>query len=566
MATTTTYNPNRTIQQSDPCRPCPVCHGLECLCRPRFFAGQLLTEEDLNRLEQYVVNKSRLHNRYLHGWGVACGLEVVCDPCGNQVIVKPGYALSPCGDDIVVCQDAGVDLCALINACCQPPLPDCDPPRTRPKGCDGESQWILSICYDEYTSRKLPSLTATCNCGASSKGSCGCGKSIGGCNCGGKGTKSGGCGCQSAGASSRSTSATAPKTAGPRSPVACQPSLICESYRFCATPVPTAPETSRGAMVDRFLNCVKHFSDAVPQPPANPTTGQLSTWCRQVREALLNAMTASSVTECSVFDSVQQLCPDPAPNTTPAQYLATIATELLALLVRQLQACLCSSLLPPCPEPALDNCVPIGTITVTDAGAKCKIVRICNLEHRKFVTTFPNLQYWLSWLPFARQLRQALERLCCRPTRIPQPGKLASAQPLRLQSVANPRPGNFARVLLSTLAKHTSDAPTGLAAMGFDLLGLRSGNAPFLDATEAAEPVMTLLLQELAAPLIAAELPPGLGKLAKAAGAAQTALSLKQDRARAHEITDLKASLAKMEEQMKSQYVMIAGLTALIKK
>src|SRR5690242_1272175 len=69
---------------ASPCQPapvCPACGGLECLCRPRFFAGQLLTEDDLNRLDDYVVAKNRLHNRYLVGWGVACGLEVVCSVC-----------------------------------------------------------------------------------------------------------------------------------------------------------------------------------------------------------------------------------------------------------------------------------------------------------------------------------------------------------------------------------------------------------------------------------------------------------------------------------------------------
>ena len=64
-------------------RPVPVCGGLECLCRPRFFPGQLLTEDDLNRLEQYVIAKNKLHNRYFHGSGVVCGLEVVCDPCSR---------------------------------------------------------------------------------------------------------------------------------------------------------------------------------------------------------------------------------------------------------------------------------------------------------------------------------------------------------------------------------------------------------------------------------------------------------------------------------------------------
>src|SRR6478752_10295708 len=87
----------------DPRPVCPDCGGLECLCRPRFFAGQLLTDEDLNLLDHYIVEKNKLHNRYLHGWGVVCGLEVFCQPCEGQVTVTAGYALSPCGDDIILC-------------------------------------------------------------------------------------------------------------------------------------------------------------------------------------------------------------------------------------------------------------------------------------------------------------------------------------------------------------------------------------------------------------------------------------------------------------------------------
>jgi len=100
------------------CAPavCPECGGLECLCRPRFFAGQLLTDEDLNLLDHYIVEKGKLHNRYLQGWGVVCGLEVVCNPC-NAVTVRAGYALGPCGEDIVVCADQTVDVCALIKKC-----------------------------------------------------------------------------------------------------------------------------------------------------------------------------------------------------------------------------------------------------------------------------------------------------------------------------------------------------------------------------------------------------------------------------------------------------------------
>src|SRR4051794_33293415 len=99
---------------------CPACGGLDCFCRPRFFAGQLLTDDDLNRLDGYMRGKNRLHNRYLQGSGTVAGLEVVCSPCEGVVTVRSGYALSPCGDDIVVCADEDVNICDLIDRCREP--------------------------------------------------------------------------------------------------------------------------------------------------------------------------------------------------------------------------------------------------------------------------------------------------------------------------------------------------------------------------------------------------------------------------------------------------------------
>ncbi|MFN7931262.1 MAG: hypothetical protein U0Y68_25700 [Blastocatellia bacterium] len=161
---------------------CPVCGGLECLCRPRFFAGQLLTEDDLNRLDRYIVAKHRLHNRYLHGWGVACGLEVLCHPCAGQVTIKAGYALSPCGDDIVVCRDTVLDVCELINRCRErSTLSDCEPPRQAGQdNCTAaEEKWVLAVRYTETASRGTPALHAS----ASTK-SCGCGGAASGGGCG----------------------------------------------------------------------------------------------------------------------------------------------------------------------------------------------------------------------------------------------------------------------------------------------------------------------------------------------------------------------------------------------
>ena len=84
--------------------------------RPRFFAGQLLTEDDLGLLTGYVTAKDRLHNRYLFGAGVVCGLRVTCDPCGGGTVsVQPGYALDCCGNDLVLACPATLDINTMIR-------------------------------------------------------------------------------------------------------------------------------------------------------------------------------------------------------------------------------------------------------------------------------------------------------------------------------------------------------------------------------------------------------------------------------------------------------------------
>jgi hypothetical protein len=94
---------------------CPVCHS-ELFVRPRFFAGQLLTEDDLTSLGDYVVTKNRLHSRYLFGSGVVCGLTVSCEPCGGgKIIVNPGYALDCCGNDIVVSCPQTLDVNVMVR-------------------------------------------------------------------------------------------------------------------------------------------------------------------------------------------------------------------------------------------------------------------------------------------------------------------------------------------------------------------------------------------------------------------------------------------------------------------
>jgi hypothetical protein len=88
----------------------------DSFCRPNFFAGQLLTEDDLQALTNYVTEKNRLHNRHFLGDGVVCGLKVKCQPCDpRKVLLEAGHAVDCCGNDIVVSCEEEIDILNLVN-------------------------------------------------------------------------------------------------------------------------------------------------------------------------------------------------------------------------------------------------------------------------------------------------------------------------------------------------------------------------------------------------------------------------------------------------------------------
>jgi hypothetical protein len=84
--------------------------------RTRYYPRQLITPDDLTVADEYFVDRHRLHNRLLHGWGVVCG-AVVCratDPDGTpqqwKVTVSPGHAIDQAGNELAILADRVVDL------------------------------------------------------------------------------------------------------------------------------------------------------------------------------------------------------------------------------------------------------------------------------------------------------------------------------------------------------------------------------------------------------------------------------------------------------------------------
>ncbi len=111
-------------QPQTPCAP-------ECLEQPRFFCGQLLTDQDLNALLQWSRGKFKL-DRYKLGWGAVCGLHLRCDPnVSSGLLLDPGYAVDSCGNDVVVCEPGAFDLadaCRLPASHCEDLAGNEEPP------------------------------------------------------------------------------------------------------------------------------------------------------------------------------------------------------------------------------------------------------------------------------------------------------------------------------------------------------------------------------------------------------------------------------------------------------
>ena len=425
------------------------CGALEALCRPRWVAGMVIQESDLNRLDYYISAKHRLHNRHVHGVGVVCGMEVSCHECGaGRVRVSGGYAIGPCGEDIVVAAPDVVDICALIRHCRSLERQNLDcRPWGDDSGCrDVNETWVLAIRYDEVPSRNAPMLRA-------GQRGCGDGASAG---CGG------GCGSSSCSCTSKATTSSTRRSM----PTACAPTVVCETYRYEVFRAPAQPDcTARrepntqppGHLVERLRVCLADLLKLTQQPPQAPLVAgidaqgrqQWQQFCMRVKSSLYAHLSNQGSSACAL---VEKLCATPCPPTTlegPA--FAEAMTQALAqvgpILRAAVKDCLCGAILPPCPEPVHDPRLPLALVTV-DGGAACHVVAVCNWTPlRRMVGTFPNVAYWLSAFGLIEQVRTALFCLCC-----------GAAPPARPQPAGN---------LLAGRA--VPPAPPPVSPFGFDL-------------------------------------------------------------------------------------------------
>src|SRR5437764_7420303 len=97
MKLTTSRSRNSSMRQAAFCEP-PV-------KRPNYFTGQMLSADDFTAEQEYHRGKQRRHNLHCHGFGVIQGLKVstVKRNAGWTVVIEPGFAIDPAGNEIQLC-------------------------------------------------------------------------------------------------------------------------------------------------------------------------------------------------------------------------------------------------------------------------------------------------------------------------------------------------------------------------------------------------------------------------------------------------------------------------------
>lgn len=134
----TVFAPSHELTELDPTK------------RVRYSLGMIVGDDELRQDQRYLMARDERHQRALHGWGVASGLELVLEDEGH-LEVHPGAAIDGTGRwiciDVTQCADLLPWLTAHVDE-----LPA--RPATVPV-------WV-TLCYDECAADPIPVPSGPC--------------------------------------------------------------------------------------------------------------------------------------------------------------------------------------------------------------------------------------------------------------------------------------------------------------------------------------------------------------------------------------------------------------------
>ncbi len=77
--------------------------------RLNYYNGQFLKEKDFKDEQSYHINALSMHNRNLHSWGIASGLDVSLDKPKKHIILNEGMAVDRAGRQIILDKPVKID-------------------------------------------------------------------------------------------------------------------------------------------------------------------------------------------------------------------------------------------------------------------------------------------------------------------------------------------------------------------------------------------------------------------------------------------------------------------------
>ncbi len=139
--------------------------------RNRYFFGKKLDVRHFELEQDYFNAKRWLLNRFVSGFGVVCGLNVVwADPSKRDaVIVRPGLAIDKWGREIIVVNDSKpVKIVPMVTDTCKPGEEkfnhvcigylecEADPAPVLASECDGGQRCMPDSIQERYKISVLP--------------------------------------------------------------------------------------------------------------------------------------------------------------------------------------------------------------------------------------------------------------------------------------------------------------------------------------------------------------------------------------------------------------------------
>ncbi len=181
--------------------------------------------------------------------------------------------------------------------------------------------------------------------------------------------------------------------------------------------------------------------------------------------------------------------------TTP-QFLDALAAYRTAMLtafyrmfghvLQYLKDCFCHHLLVKCPQPGANDTIYLACVDVRES----QVFNVCNFSRRKYVKSFPTVDYWMSLVPVLPLLREAVGQFCCavlpsifarfQPAIVKTPPSAAAVAPITNASgntgVARFFKGAQVRTATQTFQRTDVKATMRKESKGLALLGMLAGD------------------------------------------------------------------------------------------